>query len=48
MVPGEGLEPSRAIAQQILSLHCIPFQHPGISNNFYKYKAKTLIKQFRN
>ena len=29
LVPGAGLEPARPCGQQILSLPCIPFHHPG-------------------
>ena len=28
-MPGEGFEPSRSYEREILSLVCLPFQHPG-------------------
>lgn len=32
-VPGAGLEPARPCGQQILSLSCLPFHHPGFFNS---------------
>ena len=29
-VPGVGIEPTSAIADNILSVACIPFHHPGV------------------
>ena len=39
-MPAVGLEPTRACAQQILSLHRLPFRHAGLitEQNVYYHK----------
>ena len=41
-VPGRGLEPPRDYSQQLLRLHCLPFQHPG---NLWPYLTILFIKK---
>ena len=52
-MPAVGLEPTRACAQQILSLHRLPFRHAGLSfeQNVYYHKkygnASIFLKKFK-
>ena len=52
-MPAVGLEPTRACAQQILSLHRLPFRHAGLSfeqNVCYHKKywnASIFLKKFK-
>ena len=52
-MPAVGLEPTRACAQQILSLHRLPFRHAGLitEQNVYYHKkdwnASLFLKKFK-
>lgn len=40
LVPGAGVEPASAEANDILSVACMPFHHPGMNNQKLSHISK--------
>ena len=47
-VPEEGVEPSHPCGQEILSLSCLPFHHPGIEIENKRISVVTFLKSHRD